>query len=30
MCSGFTTVGRHLFGWIDGDGYHRGVFPVAV
>jgi hypothetical protein len=30
MCSGFTTVGRHLFGWIDGDGYHRGVFPVSV
>ena len=29
MCSGFTTVGRHLFGWIDAAVYHAGVFPVA-
>lgn len=30
MCSGFTTVGRHLFGWLDSDGYHPGAFPVQI
>ena len=29
MCSGFTSAGRLLFGHIDGNGYHAGVFPVV-
>lgn len=28
MTSGFTTVGRWLFGWIDRSGYHVGRFPL--
>jgi hypothetical protein len=30
MCSGFTLVGRRLFGWMDVGGYHPGVFAVQL
>ena len=28
MTSGFTSVGRWLFGWIDRTGHHPGVITV--
>jgi hypothetical protein len=30
MCSGFTAVGRWLFGWIDTRGYHRGIVVIDL
>jgi hypothetical protein len=29
MCSGFTAVGRYVFGWIDRTGrFHAGVISI--
>lgn len=28
MCSGFTALGRVLFGYIRADVYHPGMFPA--
>jgi hypothetical protein len=28
MCSGFTALGRVLFGYIRDDVYHPGMFPA--
>ena len=28
MCSGFTTCGRFMFGWIDRRGFHPGVIAI--
>lgn len=28
MCSGFTALGRVLFGYVRGDVYHPGMFPA--
>ena len=30
MCSGFTLIGRRLFGYIDAKGYQPGIFPVQL
>ena len=30
MCSGFTLLGRRLFGYIDAKGYKPGFFPIEI
>ena len=28
ICSGFTTAGRWMFGWIDRKGFHAGLIAI--
>lgn len=30
MCSGFTTIGRYVFGYIDDGKLHKGIIDVDI